>query len=390
MPKLNVANRIFGLGGEHQLAITGDDVVKFDAAIEDLLDFIQGVRTTLSAKKITLALVEEIRTKKIGGTRFDEAESQSFEQKILALPLKTRRVLREIYGVFLPPNSDPVKMGNFTIYDANSHSAQFARGLSDPNYLNQPTRMSGFMIECEVNARDDEKAAELAHELFYRLELIIRFFIGVRTTRFEVGVINYVGPQQRDHVVICENRVTKVAAWQGALEPLSLADPFFCNPSPPFARLLKIMEGQSNQFERHILRCAEWTAQAIGDPNAASALVKAAIALEVLFSGNEKGVITPSIMAQIAESCAFLLGVSASSAVEIEREVKRLYGVRSSVVHSGKDSVETSDLDGFIGICRNVVLTILSSDELEGIETIEKLSEYFKTKRYSSVKPHGT
>ena len=42
-------------------------------------------------------------------------------------------------------------------------------------------------------------------------------------------------------------------------------------------------------------------------------------------------------MAQISESCAFLLGNESESPSEIERKVKHLYRVRSSVVHSGKD-----------------------------------------------------
>ena len=172
----------------------------------------------------------------------------------------------------------------------------------------------------------------------------------------------------------------------GALEEIPLSDPFFSAPSPPFAKLLRLIAKQNNELEMHVIRCAEWTGQAMADPNAASAFVKAAIALEVLFSANEKGVITPSIMAQIAESCAFLLGDSPTSAAELEREVKRLYGIRSAVVHSGKDSVADRDLNALIQICREAVLVLLSGKELEPIDSMAKLAEHFKAKRYASVK----
>jgi len=121
----------------------------------------------------------------------------------------------------------------------------------------------------------------------------------------------------------------------------------------------------------------------MGDPNAASAFVKAATALEVLFSANEKGVITPSIMAQIAESCAFLLGDTPAVAVEIERQVRRLYGVRSAVVHSGKDSVAEDDLNALIHICRTIIMVLLSDEEFAETDTIAKLADYFKRKKYS-------
>lgn len=202
--------------------------------------------------------------------------------------------------------------------------------------------------------------------------------------------MGYVGPQLRDYVIIAGGKSVEGGTWQGALEPISIADPFFCSPDPPFERLLRLVPKQSNQLEARAVRGMEWTAQAMADLNAASAFVKAAIALEVLFSGNEKGVITPSIMAQIAENCAFLLGNSAASGLELEREVKRLYKIRSSVVHSGKDSVAKEDLDRFIQVCRNSILALLSRKELEGIQSMEAVADHFKTRKYSSLEPTET
>lgn len=64
------------------------------------------------------------------------------------------------------------------------------------------------------------------------------------------------------------------------------------------------------------------------DPNPASAFVKAAISLEVLFSNSEKRGINPSFMAQISEGCAHFLGDLEQSCVEIEKRVKELYPPR--------------------------------------------------------------
>lgn len=385
-PQRKGPSRTFELGQGHPLSLEGDNVRKFDLAIDDLLSSVLNARGTLSERRLLEELIPEIRRAKVESSRFTEAECDSFRQRILAIPVEEYRVLRTIYGVTLPQGAGPIHIGDFTIYDANLHLQQIARGTPNPGFLSQLNKPTGFLIECVVYARDDEKAVELADALFYRLEHIIRFFIGRRTTRFEVGVLNYVGPQMRDRIVIAKSTVTQGGAWQGALEPIPIADPFFCGPPPPFAKLLQLVVKQNNQLEVHVLRCAEWTAQAMSDPNAASALVKAAIALEVLFSANEKGVITPSIMAQIAESCAFLLGDSPASAVAVEHEVKRLYGIRSAVVHSGKDSVASGDVDAFIEICRSVVLVLLSSKNLENIDSMVTLAKHFRAKKYASTK----
>jgi hypothetical protein len=89
-------------------------------------------------------------------------------------------------------------------------------------------------------------------------------------------------------------------------------------------------------------------------------------------------------MAQIAESSAFLLGADSTSSMEIEREVKRLYGVRSSVVHSGKDAVDPKDLNAFLRICRNVILRLLSEEDFKQMESASRLAEYFRQRKYAA------
>jgi hypothetical protein len=385
LPQPNEVSRIFGLD-EHSIFVKGGAVPKFDSAIDELLDSMPSLRATLSKERFIDELIPEIRRKKIQSSKFTEIECASLYQRISAIPLEKYRVLRRIYGVTLPRSTAPVDIGDFTIYDGKSHLGQIVSGVLNSQFLHWFKEPSGFVIECSVDARDDRKAVELADVLFHRFELIVRFVIGRRTTRFEVGVLNYLGPRMLDHIVIAKTNVSEGGAWQGALEPIPIADPIFSNPAPPFAKLFGLIRKQSNKFQVHVLRCAEWTAEAIGDANAASAFVKAAIALEVLFSITEKGVITPSIMAQIAESCAFILGDSPTSSAKVEHEVKRLYGVRSAIVHSGKDSVETQDLNALIQTCRDVVLVLLSRKEFENIDSMTMLAEQLKSKKYASVK----
>jgi hypothetical protein len=180
-----------------------------------------------------------------------------------------------------------------------------------------------------------------------------------------------------------ENLVSQIWSRHGAIEFIPVNDPYFSSPKPPFPRLFQLISQEGNELEKHVLRCAEWTGQAIADGNAASAFVKGAIALEVMFSANEKGIITPSIMAQIAESCAFLLGDEQTPSAEFEREVKRLYGVRSAVVHSGKDSVDEDDLNSLIQICRAVITVLLTKKDFAEIGSMSELADYFRRRRYS-------
>jgi hypothetical protein len=376
--------RTFDLNSQHPLIVKTVDLPAFHTAVDRSLRLVRGAEDTISEEAFTRELMPEIQRKKLEEAQFSQKEADLLQRRILDMPIKQYRVLRPVYGIALPESHPPLRFGHFTIYDARLHLPEMTRRRTSPlpDWVEKP---SGLYIECEVTARDDGKAQELADAQFYRFELMVRFFIGRRTTHLEVGVLNYQGPQLRKTLLFTEVGFSQGSAWQGALQSVPLSDSFFSNPDPPFARLLRVAAESRNDMERHVLRCAEWTAEALGDPNAASAFVKAAVALEVLFSTKERGLITPSITAQISEGCAFLLGRSASSAIEIETEVRRLYAVRSAIVHSGKDSIAQSDLNTLIYIARETALTLLSSKKLGGIETMKDLAEHLKQRKYRSI-----
>jgi hypothetical protein len=369
------------------LTLAGENIRTFEAAIDKLLASIPTATDTVSRKSFEERLLSEIGKKRANGDAFSQEDANQFLKQVLEMPVQDLRVLRRLYGVML--NDDvPVKMGTFSILTGRHLKTMISRPKL-AIMATQPIEDQEAFIECSVKARDTEKAVELADALFYRFELMARFLIGRRTNNFEVGVLNYVGPQLRDRIVLSETgRIAGTGlAWQGALSKVSIGDEFFRELPPPLARLVELITSPNNPFETHVIRCAEWTSQAMGDPNAASAFVKGAIALEVLFSTNEKGVITPSIMAQIAESCAYILGGSTDDAITIEREVKRLYSVRSAIVHTGKDSVDEQDLHALISICCRVIICLMSDKHFVAIDTISKLADNFRSRKYRSLDP---
>jgi hypothetical protein len=381
---------VFGTNLEYPLSLIGENRKQFQTSIDDLLNSFSNLKGTVSRELVIERLIPLIRERKAKDDSFSPAEADEFKQTICGLPLQRYRVLRPIYGVELAPDAAPLRFGDFEI--------DFGRRLLISNRDNtllesvlKPEDQSRVFIQCIVAARDTTVAFELADALFYRFELIFRFLIGRRTDWVEVGILNHIGARMGDRFVFSEDGrpVRHESSWSGAMQPFILGDPRFPMPGPPLIRLFELITRPNNEFEKHIVRCAEWTGQAIGEPNEAAALVKAAIALEVLFSANEKGLITPSIMAQISESCAFLLGSENASPVEIERELKHLYGVRSSVVHSGRDSVDSKDLNAFIRICRHVVILLLSGDEFAGMDSMAKLADYFRSRKYAVLGNSG-
>jgi Apea-like HEPN len=378
---------VFGASHEHPLRLRAGGRDDFQNSVDELIGVLPNMTGTISRAFVTDDLISRIREKKLAAEPFSVEDADNFQRALCGLPLQKYRVLRPIYGVEMTHESAPIDFGDFRI--DFGRRVLVSEGKSELLALVlKPEDEDKLFIQCNVVARDTETASELADGFFYRFELIFRFFIGARIEHIEVGILNHKGAQMRDRFVFSEegHLAGHASAWRGAFQPFILGDSRFPIPAPPLSRLFELITRSNSDFEKHIIRCAEWTGQAIAEPNEAAALVKAAIALEVLFSANEKGVITPSIMAQISESCAYLLGGGSASSIDVEREVKRLYGVRSSVVHSGKDSVDSKDLNSFIGICRQVVILLLSSEELSGIDSMAKLADYFRGRKYASPK----
>lgn len=377
------SRQTFGLGPE-ALNIIGDDNLRvFDQAINRLLE--TGVSGTLSKTKLTQLLVPALQLKKKVATVFTKDECAAFWKSVEAIPIIEHRVLREMFGASLSNSVEPLQMSCFTIFDWHRHKSLITGPeVTDDSWVWNESQ-HGLLVECKVLARDEQKALELADILFSKLESAIRFMIGHRTERFEFGILNYAGSRLSTHYLFSNDHVSSGFARKGPVERIPLDDDYFSKSSSDFSRLLDILASPNNNLERKILRSVEWSAQALIDPNPASAFIKAATSLEVLFSANEKGVITPSIMAQISESCAHILGDTPESCVHIEAVVKRLYGIRSGVVHSGKDVLPEEDLATFIEIARSAAIELLANSNYLAVESIEKLHEMLRIKKYQGV-----
>ncbi len=380
----NGKTRSFGIGSEYEISLLGDNIEAFAKALQCLHGSQPQIQQTLSLQELHDRVIALAREAVWGSGRVSLEDAKKFEHEIASLPLYHFRVVRRIYGVAVSPDSDPTRFGKFVV-------GVGTRLLGDDrerflSLAQKPEDLNEVFIEFMVEARDTERAMELANSRFYSFEQIFRVFIGKRTKRIEVGILNYIGPQLRDcFIVAVDGPASYNSSWDGALGGVPLNHPCFSKPMEPISKLFDLISDKNTELERHILRCAEWTGQAIGDQNGASAFVKGVIALEVLFSAIEKGVITPSIMSQIAESCAFLIGGPDWLPWKVEKEVKRLYGVRSAVVHSGKDSVEEEDLSSLLRICREVVAVLLSNEDFAKITTMPQLADYFRRRKYSKT-----
>ncbi|MFJ3117414.1 hypothetical protein ACIPI6_12790 [Pseudomonas protegens] len=373
--------------GRDTLVITGEDGCrKFQKAIDQLLE--GGIGRKVSSDYLINDVYERVYKKLKASQRFDESDGRALREDIKSLPLKAVRVIRDVKGAAISNISGPLRLGEFTFYEWKRHLRAIKETVDQQDGFSNTILDSAshdLVVECVVEASDDQKAEELAEQKFNKLEALIKFMIGVRGTDYEFGIVNYAGLRRNFSYIIDDGGVRLNIRSEGAIRDLMLDSDYFVNPRKSFARLINIDEGGASNLERKILRSVEWISQALSEVSSASSFVKTSIALEVLFSSNEKGVVSPSLMAKFSEGCAYILGESAKECIAIEKDIKYLYGVRSAVVHSGKSEVDREDLDRFIAYVRKVIMRLLDQEQYAGMGSIEQLNMFLLERKYQGV-----
>jgi hypothetical protein len=382
--RTDISVQSFGLG-DNAINFVNENKFKYFNAISNAFGSDSEIEKTYTLKKYQSLFINHFSDFILQKSAAKQADVTLFSENLKAEKKKVFSVFRDIHGVILNNPSTPLTLGKYTVYEFQSQKSTIeSKAELNPKYIwfgDSPQ----YLIEWHSEARHFEKAVEIADQAFERFELILRYVIGNTTSRFEVGVLNYQGWRHRRAYIFCDDgQVSNSASNHGSFEPLPLDDPYFLDEEAGYKYVWDIASSNNlNKFQKRILLAIEWIGQSIAEPLPQSAFLKSAIALEIIFTYSENTIITPSILNQISEGAALILGEETKERLEIEAKVKKLYGLRSAIVHSGNKNISESDYHNMLGISRAVVAKLLTSKALINIESVEKLYELLKSTKYS-------
>lgn len=352
------------------------------AALQQLFELDRDVETTYTLSTFETEVIALIIPHVYNKTAVEDREVRAFLEKLKTAPVANRDVFRPIFGVKISGATTPVVRGPYTIYDTDAHASQLATDMVGDVFFGE---VPPHLIKVSVRARENKRAIELADELFERFETTIRYMIGHHTTKFDVGIVNYRGARLNSVFMQIEGGAASVSHnREGVTELIPIDDPYFINHDMGFDRIWGCLASNSNtELEKRLLLAVDWVGQSIAENAPASAFLKAAIALEILFTYSEKSLINASILSQISENTALLLGDDVKSRQDLEAEVKRLYSMRSSIAHAGKSDVELADVDAIRFAARNVIAKIFTAPAMTKISSVSEMYKLFKSMKYS-------
>lgn len=299
---------------------------------------------------------------------------------------RDHKVVKTVFGGDIINSKIPVKLGPLNFYEIPRHGEQIILPFSDQFFCRQQSTKT--VAEYCAKAKDEDKALELADAVFNTFDLSMAFLLAERNFDFSIGILRMRFSPIQQPIVFTEDGLYGVQEKNHNFKPsLDLTDlASFCpdKKESTLVSFFNIVLSPKSEIERKISRAVEWIGEAYLDSNRSSSFLKIVIALEALFKVDENGVITASIMASMAEQCAYLNGRSTEECVLIEGYVKRLYGLRSSIVHTGSSSVRETDLKKALEFTRNTIFNLLFFKLKLEIEKMSKLQDLIRVSRYKA------
>lgn len=376
-------HKSFGFG-HAGVSFVGPNLTIFDESVRQLYSLDRSIADSFTLKRFESEVVEFVQDRIHSRKKIEKQNEREFFHNLIKKPLQKYFVLREVYGLVLRNSVAPLRLGPFVIYHLPSHEALINAKTDVPHDRLWAHKPPEYLIETATQARHFEKAKDKADLLFEKFELLLQYAIGF-SNRYEVGVLNYLGWRNRRAYIFPEDRSFSIShSNHGAIEPIPIDDEYFQDTDLGFDRMWGSVASMSNsETSKRLLLSIEWAAQAYREPSPASAFLKAAIALEIIFTQNEKTLINASILSQIAENAAVLLGGDAKERIEIESTLKNLYSKRSAIAHAGKTQIDEEDLYSIFDLSRRVIFKLMTHKDLKKLERVADIHAYLKNRKYS-------
>lgn len=357
-------------------------------AVSELHQANKRIASTYSIKTFDKRLLAFIAPFVLNSETVEKKVVLAFLRELAERPLIDQYVYRPIHHITKKPDGGPVTLGCFTVYNTAKDAVALDEALAGKLDQVLLEHSEHFLVRTRVKARDDLLALELADALLENFENALRFMIGPES-QFDARIFETRAFGENRAIVW--NGVSGFSSRESQKEPMDLDvdDEYFVAAEPGFDRIWAHLGASSNsELMGKILRAVDWIGQSIAEKVRANAFMKAAIALEALFTP-KKGNFAPSIVFQITENVVLLLGTDEQTRVETDREFKRLYGIRSDITHSGDTDVAQQDVFLMQHMARQVVITLLTNPTVKHCTKSEDLNNILRSLKYSCPPLHA-
>jgi hypothetical protein len=349
---------------------------------------------------IQLAILRVLDIPKLSTEPFEKRLATSLAELKATLLKKPEPLVVDMEVRGLAPDGLPYRFGDIEFYvaDGTSEDGQRRGGGKSPTHNPHEGMSAPPSKEREFKTLSTPtKWSIYAKVLVEATDTVAAKVLAERKLRLTLDALNFFG----DIFGVMESRVilpgdatvsdvkTFVSSRATAEKHVSLG---FRNLSSPFSfasigasdakksgleRVNSMLANpSSSSLDEKILSSLQWAGRASIEGRREEAFLLFCVSLEALLLSKQS---TGEITQTFALRGAHLLVGDAAHRKEIFRDLKSLYGIRSSIVHSGHTQVAEADLSKIRWLAKTALLIMLVREPFSRMKTQEELEEWFQT-----------
>lgn len=365
--------------GEPRLLVVGhEELREYELALGRLWRADTEVHQTVGRKTLESELLRVLRQTANDSRELQRQDADLMMANLKKSPVQGFFVLRRIEGVAFK-GMEPCAAGSCQIIEL-PRDLQSTPSTTDYILREDMRKLDGVFVQYEVAAREPQRATELADEVFGKLEGLLRVAAGVWHESAQIRILDEVGQWRREAIAIGRQGVVGKKYEQSPYVHDIWIDEVVksIESNHPGKYWPLVDSSQLSDLEKRALRGILWLGKAYSSQRTEDAFLQCAIALEVALVMNQRDVITPSILYQLAESVAVLLGRNQRERLQIDEEMRKFYRKRSAIVHKGSDEVSRKDCERFLSYARNCLIFLLGDDTYRQLGSLDAIHRHMK------------
>lgn len=359
----------------------------YNEVLKELYTHNKEVRNSYTFKTIEKLIENALYVAKTQGDIITDETINDIFKKLLDVEKREYEIVHTISGVSF---IQKVELDNFFFsnyeeiknYTSATYMNKNSSGLN--NVAFGEMKKSNAFVCVKVEARENEKAKELAYEKMKKIEAVMRFFAAVYGEVYDIGIFDFRAYNVDSAYIFSKENIGESSQCSGRFCDIDWID-FYGEYKQYLDELFKlIFKPGLSEMEKRILLSVTFCSRATFDREDAVGFLEAMMAIEALLQANSEGLVTPSITYQITEYCAFLLHTKLEGRKNLDKTIRNMYAIRSKISHGKQDTIEKSDYEQLWYIATNLIIFFLANDTLKKMKKFSELQDYIKELKYST------
>jgi hypothetical protein len=363
-------------------SIVATDINAYSLALEKIYEDNSMVGSRFSRKTVFKYIEDRIPRLKISGK--DVESSDKFFKELLDIKPMSMSVFAPISGVRLD--------GGVRTFTLSSFGFGYLQDLEMPM-----ANENGMYISTTIeNVYDKEIALHRADNSFLNFIKLIIFLSGKqdRSILIETGLPlkpdisherMYVSTSSYQ-VQINNEKIQSSDISNIFIEKIPVNHEFFVSREG-LGKVWELYErkhvGQKiGDLEARVLNAALALGESASTKDARNSILYTCIALEILFSRDDGALFQKSIGQNVADLFAFIVAKDVSSRKEIAKLTKKVYGMRSAIVHGGEKEMSGENMVVNV-FMRAALAELLTADRFRDVTRLSTVFEMMQDAQYS-------